>query len=84
MQENAYHPTAPSRLELAIENDGFAIARNCVDESPINQPCVTQDENTHGQGDVLGVPLVRELPASEPVRNLVEEILGPDPFQQNA
>jgi hypothetical protein len=78
MQENAHHPTAGTRLEPAIENDGFAITENCVDECTIDQLCATLDENTHGQRNLLGVPLVRELAASEPVRNLVEEILGPN------
>ncbi|MGB2663421.1 MAG: phytanoyl-CoA dioxygenase family protein [Candidatus Acidiferrum sp.] len=78
MQENAYHPTAGTRLELAIENDGFAITENCVDACTIDQLCATLNENTHGQRNLLGVPLVRELAASEPVRNLLEEILGPD------
>jgi hypothetical protein len=49
MQENAYHPITHVRLGLAIENDGFAIVENCVDESTINQQCVSLDGNTHGQ-----------------------------------
>ncbi|MGB2632383.1 MAG: phytanoyl-CoA dioxygenase family protein [Candidatus Acidiferrum sp.] len=78
MQKNAYHPTTHTRLGLAIENDGFAIAENCVDESTINRLCVTLDGNTHGQRNLLGVPSVRQLAASESVRTLVEGILGPD------
>jgi hypothetical protein len=78
MQENAYHPITHARLGLAIENDGFAIVENCVDESTINQQCVSLDGNTHGQRNLLGVPSVRQLAASESVRSLVEEVLGPD------
>ena len=78
MQENAYHPITHARLGLAIENDGFAIVENCVDESTINQLCVSLDLNTHGQRNLLGVPSVRQLAASESVRSLVEEVLGPD------
>jgi hypothetical protein len=63
MQENAYHPTTHARLGLAIENDGFAIVENCVDESTINQLCVSLDLNTHGQRNLLGVPSVRQLAA---------------------
>jgi ectoine hydroxylase-related dioxygenase (phytanoyl-CoA dioxygenase family) len=77
MLANTHPATSNCTLTEAVERDGFAICETCIDASTLNALCESLDRNTHGQRNLLLVPIVRNLAASTPVRNLAAEILGP-------
>jgi ectoine hydroxylase-related dioxygenase (phytanoyl-CoA dioxygenase family) len=59
-----------------VEEDGFAIVPECLAEQVVEYLCSDLGENKHAQRNLLGVPRVRELAISEPVKQLVSAILG--------
>src|SRR5262249_20401236 len=77
---NVSGATAFSRLKALIENDGFAVISECLDEATVerlrNEFNYTQDP----QRNLLSLPVIQDLARSSPVRELVEAVLGPRCF----
>ena len=60
----------------SVEDHGFAVVPQCLDEQMIEHLCSYLEHTKHAQRNLLGVPAVRELAASEPVRELANSVLG--------
>jgi ectoine hydroxylase-related dioxygenase (phytanoyl-CoA dioxygenase family) len=67
-------------LKRNVEDDGFAVISSCLDNGSVDHLRNHLDENKHAQRNLLSVPIVRQLAASRPVRELVGAILGPQCF----
>jgi hypothetical protein len=64
----------------SVEDNGFAIVRQCLAEQMVEHLCSQLGYAKHSQRNLLGVPVVRELAASEPVKQLTAALLGKDCF----
>ena len=64
----------------SIEESGFTIVPRCLAEQTVEQLCDQLGNTKHAQRNLLRVPVVRDLAASEPVKQLVATILGKDCF----
>ena len=71
---------APGQSVKWIEDDGFAVVSSCLDERTLKVLCAALDGSKHAQRNLLGVPAVRDLAVSPPVRQLASAILGPGCF----
>jgi len=71
-------------LKVTVEEDGFAIVHNCLDESAVDRLCVEFDDRRHPQRNLLSIPSVRQLVKSRQVREIVETVLGPQCFAVKA
>lgn len=67
-------------LVQSIEESGFAIVPQCLTEQSVERLCDQLGNTKHAQRNLLSVPAVRELAASEPVRQLVAAVLGEECF----
>jgi hypothetical protein len=67
-----------------VEQAAFAIVPACLDEATV-QLLSKQFDGTHPpERNLLSNPSVRALSMSEPVRDIVEVVLGPDCFAVRA
>ena len=73
-------PIVFDALRQAVEQDGYAIAHAAVPEEMLGGLGHALDAARAGTRNLLSVPAVRELATSEPVRRLVEPVLGPNAF----
>ena len=73
-------PIVFDALRQAVEQDGYAIAHDAVPEEMLGGLGHALDAARAGTRNLLSVPAVRELATSEPVRRLVEPVLGPNAF----
>jgi ectoine hydroxylase-related dioxygenase (phytanoyl-CoA dioxygenase family) len=60
----------------SVEDNGFAIVPNCLDEQTVKLLCEVLDGTKHAQRNLLRIPAVRDLAAAAPVRHLVRSVLG--------
>jgi ectoine hydroxylase-related dioxygenase (phytanoyl-CoA dioxygenase family) len=67
-------------LHQAVEPDGYAIAPDAVPQELLCGLDQEIDAGHAGTRNLLSVLAVRELATSDPVRRLVEQVLGPDAF----
>lgn len=67
-------------LRQHFEEDGFAIVPHAVPEEMLRELDHALDAARAGTRNLLSVPAVRELATSDPVRRLVEPMLGPNAF----
>jgi ectoine hydroxylase-related dioxygenase (phytanoyl-CoA dioxygenase family) len=67
-------------LSLLVQRDGFAVVPVCLDESTLGSLCKEFDESRFSERNILSVPSVRGLASSKPVRELMENVLGPNCF----
>jgi hypothetical protein len=67
-----------------LDQDGFAIVADCLDDRCVDDLCSSLSKTEHGQRNLLRVPIVRGLAASEPVRHLVTAVLGKNCFAVRA
>jgi ectoine hydroxylase-related dioxygenase (phytanoyl-CoA dioxygenase family) len=72
--------TGLTGLKPLVEKHGFAVVAACLNGCTVEQLCDHLDKNKHAQRNLLSVPIVRELATSQPVREIVESILGPKCF----
>ena len=63
-----------------VEEDGFAIVSECLSEQVAESLCSQFFSTKQPRRNLLGIPSVRELTASEAVRQLVVAVLGKDCF----
>jgi ectoine hydroxylase-related dioxygenase (phytanoyl-CoA dioxygenase family) len=63
-----------------VEDDGFAVVSSCLDERTLKVLCAALGGAKHAQRNLLGVPAVRDLAVSPPVKQLVSSVLGPGCF----
>lgn len=59
-----------------IEQVGFAIAPQCLDDEAVRCLCAHFDATQESQRNLLSVAIVRQLATSEIVRQLAETVLG--------
>jgi ectoine hydroxylase-related dioxygenase (phytanoyl-CoA dioxygenase family) len=67
-------------LKFDLGGDGFAIRSNCVDQQTVERLRADFHETRGPDRNILSLPLVRSLATSRAVREIVEEILGPECF----
>ena len=67
-------------LVQTIEDNGFAIVSSCLDEQTLKLLCAALDGTKHAQRNLLSVPVVRDLAAAAPVKQLASSVLGPGCF----
>jgi ectoine hydroxylase-related dioxygenase (phytanoyl-CoA dioxygenase family) len=72
--------TVLTELKPIVEKHGFAAVAPCLDDETVERLCDQLDKNKHAQRNLLSVPIVRELATSQPVREVVESVLGPECF----
>jgi len=63
-----------------FEEYGFAVVPTCLDENTVGRLGSHFDDASHGMRNLLAVPIVRELAASDAVRTLAKAVLGRDCF----
>jgi ectoine hydroxylase-related dioxygenase (phytanoyl-CoA dioxygenase family) len=64
----------------SVEESGFAIVSECLSEQVTESLCSQLDSIQHSKRNLLDIPGIRELAASEPVRQLVIAVLGRECF----
>jgi ectoine hydroxylase-related dioxygenase (phytanoyl-CoA dioxygenase family) len=64
----------------SVEENGFAVVSRCLSQRVMEQLCSQLDSAKHAQRNLLDVPVVRELAASETVKQLVVPVLGKECF----
>jgi ectoine hydroxylase-related dioxygenase (phytanoyl-CoA dioxygenase family) len=64
----------------SIEENGFAVVPQCLSQQVVDDLCSQLDTSRHAQRNLLDVPAVRALAVSEPVRQLVDSVLGKKSF----
>lgn len=74
--------TALNGLKAKVEEDGFAIIQNCLDEVAVHQICKEFDDTRTPQRDLLSILSVRQLAISRPVREIMETAMGPECFAE--
>ncbi len=67
-------------LPQHVEQEGYAIAPDAVPQELLRELDRALDAGHAGARNLLGVPVVRKLATSGPVRRLVEPVLGPGAF----
>jgi ribosomal protein L20A (L18A) len=60
----------------SLEENGFAIVSECLSEQVTESLCSQFGSIKHPRRNLLDIPSVRELAASEPVKQLVVAVLG--------
>lgn len=67
----------PTRVIMQnVEESGFAIVPECLDEQTVEHLCLQLGNTKHAQRNLLHVPVVRDLAVLEPVKQHVAAILG--------
>ena len=69
-----------SDLALTVEQNGFAVIPSCLDEPTVKRLREHLGVSKHAQRNLLSVPAVRELAASQAVREIIGAVLGPRCF----
>lgn len=76
------NPSIPSKsllvpdLQRRVEADGFAVVPSCLSDDTVQRLVSGLSDTSHGIRNLFGVPKVRELAGSAPVRTLAETVLG--------
>jgi ectoine hydroxylase-related dioxygenase (phytanoyl-CoA dioxygenase family) len=65
---------------LHVEENGFVIVPQCLTAKMVERLCFDLGNARHSQRNLLRVPIVRELAASEPVQQLIGAVLGDECF----
>jgi ectoine hydroxylase-related dioxygenase (phytanoyl-CoA dioxygenase family) len=63
-----------------VEWEGFAVVPACLDETLVKDLSKRFEETQYPQRNLLSIPLIRQLATSNPVRELMEAVLGPNCF----
>src|SRR5215470_17243730 len=69
-----------SDFESQVQRDGFAIIPVCLDEATLHFLNAQFGDTHHPERNLLSVPSVQALATSEPVRKIMETVLGPQCF----
>jgi ectoine hydroxylase-related dioxygenase (phytanoyl-CoA dioxygenase family) len=69
-----------SRIAQSLEESGFAIVSQFLSEQLVEHLCSHLGDTKHAQRNLLGVPIVRGLAVSEPVKQLMTASLGKECF----
>ena len=64
------------QIAHAVESDGFAILRDCLDEPAVKHLAESLDASRYGQRNLLREPVVQKLARAPEVRRIVESVLG--------
>jgi len=67
-------------LKSDLDRDGFAIISNCIDRETVDRLRADFPETRGPDRNILSLPAVRALATSRCVREIVEQILGPECF----
>ena len=76
--------TALKDLKTKVEEDGFGIIQNCLDESTVQQLCGEFDDAQYPQRNLLSIPSIRRLAIARSVREIIETVLGSECFAVKA
>lgn len=77
--ELAQSEVVPS-LNRIIEQSGFAVIPQCLDDQTVGSLCAHFDVAQESQRNLLSVPIVEQLAMSKSVRELAKAVLGPQCF----
>src|SRR5260370_37951084 len=64
-------------LQPLVQREGFAVVPACLGEGTVDLLCKDFDDSRYPERNILSVPSVHELASSQPVRQVMESILGP-------
>lgn len=64
----------------SLEQKGFAIVAGCLTQQMVNHLCLHLSDDQHAQRNLLNVPMVRELAASDAVKPIIDSLLGKASF----
>jgi ectoine hydroxylase-related dioxygenase (phytanoyl-CoA dioxygenase family) len=67
-------------LSSLVPREGFAVVPVCLDEGTVESLCKEFDASRSPERNILSVSSVRSLALSEPVREIMESVLGPNCF----
>jgi ectoine hydroxylase-related dioxygenase (phytanoyl-CoA dioxygenase family) len=67
-------------LSPLVQREGFAVVPMCLDEGTVESLCKEFDVSQSPERNILSVSSVRSLASSEPVRQIMESVLGPHCF----
>jgi ectoine hydroxylase-related dioxygenase (phytanoyl-CoA dioxygenase family) len=67
-------------LIQSIEQNGFALVPRCIGESTVQRLGDQIQDEIHAQRNLLTIPAVRDLAASQSVREIIANVLGPGCF----
>lgn len=76
MLESSERNGCTADLVQQIETDGYAVAPACLDEETIQGLSAQLSEASYAKRNLLALPIVRELAASDAVRSVAEAVLG--------
>ena len=74
------HESAMGALRPLVQRNGFAIVPAFLDGRTVELLCKEFAESRRAERNILSVPIVQELASSRPVREVMEDILGPHCF----
>ena len=77
---NLSDSNSESGLKALVEQDGFALVPQCLDEVTVERLCNQFDDTRYPQRNLLSVSSVQGLATSRPVREIMETVLGPKCF----
>lgn len=66
-----------SGLKQAVDENGFAVVDSCLDKATVERLSYEFDDAHYPQRNLLSVRSIQELAVSEPVREIIETVLGP-------
>jgi ectoine hydroxylase-related dioxygenase (phytanoyl-CoA dioxygenase family) len=67
-------------LKTLVEEDGFAIIPDCLDEGTAEMLGAEFDDTRSPERNLLSLPSIQTLATSRPVRGIMEALLGPKCF----
>jgi len=76
--------TSLDHLKSKVEEDGFGIIQNCLDEITVQQLCKEFDDTRHPQRNLLSIASVHQLAIARSVREVMEAVMGPRCFAVRA
>jgi ectoine hydroxylase-related dioxygenase (phytanoyl-CoA dioxygenase family) len=76
--------TSLDDLNRKVEEDGFGIIQNCLEETTIQQLCKEFDDKRYPQRNLLSVASVQQLARAKSVREIMEAVMGPRCFAVRA
>jgi ectoine hydroxylase-related dioxygenase (phytanoyl-CoA dioxygenase family) len=77
---NLTDASTASVLKPLVEQDGFAVVPACLDEATVERLCEQFNDTRYPQRNLLSVASVQRLAKSNPVREIIETVLGPRCF----
>jgi ectoine hydroxylase-related dioxygenase (phytanoyl-CoA dioxygenase family) len=71
---------ASSEFKTRVQEDGFAVIPDCLDEATLELVSSQFDDTHHPERNLLSIPSIQALARSGRVREIMETLLGPECF----